>query len=100
VCQRGRTGQRTGFADEHLQVVVQDEDLATAGGGTLVSGGLDPPVEDDQLRRSQVDPDPTPDQPGLDRVLALPDADPCVAVHPSVSTSQVGNGSTGTACSD
>ncbi|MEQ4209666.1 hypothetical protein [Actinopolymorpha sp. B9G3] len=82
VSQSGRTGQRTGLAGQHLQVVVQNKDLPVAGRGVFMAGDLDSAIEDDQPPGAEVDPDPTADQPGRHRVLALSHADPGVAVDP------------------
>jgi hypothetical protein len=75
-------GHRPGLADQDLEVVIEGEDLAAAGGGPFVAGDLAPAVEDDQFRGAQDRPDPVPDQPRRHRVMALAHGDPGVAVDP------------------
>ena len=79
--QRGRPGQRPGFAQQDLQVVVQ---LEGSPRGEHPGMGRDPgrAVEAPAGAARERDPHPRPDQPGRHRVADLADHDLGVAIDP------------------
>ncbi len=69
--QRDRPGQRSGLADQRLQVVIQDERLAARWRSAARGGRPVPSVEDDQLE-SAAHPHLPTDQPDRNRVPVHP----------------------------
>ncbi len=80
--QRGRPGQRAGFAVQDLQIVVQIKDFGALADRALMPGHHRVAVIDDHRRGRQLHPQPMPDEPGRHRVLIAAHHHLGVAVHP------------------
>ncbi|MPY55975.1 hypothetical protein FNH08_01850 [Streptomyces spongiae] len=74
--------QGAGLAQQHLQIVVQDQVLQTAAGEPGMAGDLAAAREDDQHVAGQVDSDLVVDESDRDGVGAHLHRDPAVAVDP------------------
>ena len=74
--QGGGTRQSTWFDRQHLEVVVQDQNLDEPADRPLVPGHHGRSVHGFHGRRGQPDGDPATRQPGRDGVKALPHRDP------------------------
>jgi hypothetical protein len=73
--QRGRARQRAGLAQQHLEIVVEDQRVGLLDHRPLVPGDLGAPVQDHQVRGAQHHPHGQADEPGRDRVVRLADSD-------------------------
>lgn len=76
------TGEGARLADEGFEIVVQVQAAAALRDQPLVTGHLDIPVVNHQVRGMQDDSHPLADQAGRDRVAVGPDGDLAIAVDP------------------